>query len=89
MPRPIPAIILARLAVDESYQGQGIGGGLLQDATLRSLSAAQAIGARVLLCHAVDESACAFYLHHGFVPSQFEELTVMLDLAKVGGKTKA
>jgi len=83
MPRPIPAVVLGRLAVDESHQGQGIGAGLLQDATLRSLVAAQAIGARVLLCHAIDEAARAFYLHHGFAPSPFDELTVMLDLAKV------
>lgn len=85
MPKPIPAIVLGRLAVDEAYQGCGIGAGLLQDATLRSLVAAHAIGARVLLCHAIDESARAFYLHHGFMPSPFEELTVMLDLAKIAG----
>lgn len=85
MPQPIPAIVLGRLAVDEAYQGQGIGAGLLQDATLRSLIAAQAIGARVLLCHAIDAAARAFYLRHGFMQSSFEELTVMLDLAKVVG----
>lgn len=83
MPRPVPAIVLGRLAVDEAYQGQGIGAGLLQDATLRSLAASEAIGARVLLCHAIDEAARAFYLRHGFMQSPFEELTVMLDLARV------
>jgi len=37
----------------------------------------------VLLCHAVDASAMAFYLHHGFVESTFDPMTVMLDLKKV------
>jgi GNAT superfamily N-acetyltransferase len=83
MPRPIPAIVLGRLAVDDRYQGKGLGAGLLQDAVLRSLNAAAAIGARALLCHAIDEQARAFYLHHGFRQSPTELLTVMLDLSKV------
>jgi len=83
MPKPIPAIILGRLAVDSEYQGQGIGAGLLQDAIYRALNVAQDIGARILLCHAIDENARKFYLKHGFLESPVEDLTVMLDLAKV------
>ena len=82
MPKPIPAIVLGRLAVDADHQGTGIGAGLLQDAILRSLNAANDIAARVLLCHAIDDAARAFYIRHGFLPSPAEELTVMLDLAK-------
>lgn len=89
MPAPIPAIVLGRLAVDQRYQGQGIGAGLLQDAVQRSLGAALAIGARVLLCHAVDERARTFYLGHGFSPSAIEDMTLLLDLAKVGALTSA
>ncbi len=82
MPKPIPAIVLGRLAVDTDHQGQGIGAGLLQDAIFRTLSAANDIAARVLLCHAIDDAARAFYIRHGFLQSPVEELTVMLDLAK-------
>ncbi len=83
MPKPIPAIVLGRLAVDAQYQGQGIGAGLLQDAIFRALSAANEVAARVLLCHAIDEESRAFYLRHGFLQSPVEDLTVMLDLGKV------
>lgn len=79
MPDPVPAIVLARLAVDRLWQGQGLGADLLQDAVLRSLRAAREVAARVLLCHAIDVDAKAFYLHHGFAESTFDPLTMMLD----------
>jgi GNAT superfamily N-acetyltransferase len=82
MPNPIPAIVLGRLAVDNAWQGQGLGADLLQDAVLRALRASREIGARALLCHAIDASAKAFYLHHGFVESTFDPMIVMLDLKK-------
>lgn len=83
MPDPIPAIVLGRLAIDLRWQGQGLGADLLQDVVLRALRASKEIGARVLLCHAIDEDARQFYLHHGFVESTFDPLTLMLDLKKV------
>jgi GNAT superfamily N-acetyltransferase len=83
MPKPIPAIILGRLAVDTHYQGGGIGAGLLQDAIYRALKAAHDVGARILLCHAIDEAARKFYLKYSFIQSPVEDLTVMLDLSKV------
>lgn len=82
MPEPIPAIVLGRLAIDSTWQGQGLGSDLLQDAVLRALRASREIGARILLCHAIDERARGFYLHHGFVESTFDPLIVMLDLKK-------
>lgn len=82
MADPVPAVLLGRLAVDQSWQGRGLGADLLHDATLRALRAAQEIGARVLLCHASDERARQFYLHHSFTQSTFDALTVMLDLRK-------
>jgi GNAT superfamily N-acetyltransferase len=85
MPKPIPAIVLGRLAVDTDYQGKGIGAALLKDATLRALAAAREIGARVLLCHAIDDAALKFYLKHGFLQSPAEDLAVMLDLGKTQG----
>jgi GNAT superfamily N-acetyltransferase len=80
MPDPIPVLVLGRLAVHRDYLGLGIGAGLLKDAVLRSQRAATDIGARALLCHAIDDAAKAFYLHHGFVASPIDALTVMLKL---------
>lgn len=70
MPRhPIPAALLARLAVDQSVQGQGIGAWLLRDAMLRTLAAAESVGIRVLLVHAIDDNARRFYERYGFEAS--------------------
>lgn len=80
MPDPIPVIVLGRLAVHSDWNGQGIGRGLLKDAVLRTLQASEQIGARALLCHAIDEAARAFYLKHGFRASPIHDLTVMLPL---------
>ena len=66
----VPLILLARLAVDSSFKGKGLGASLLQDAFGRFLSAQEAIGARALLAHAKDESAKAFYEKWGFVSSE-------------------
>ena len=62
-------------------QVQLIGQGLLKDAVLRSLQACAQVGARALLCHAIDEPAKAFYLKHGFIASPIHPLTLMLPLA--------
>ncbi len=67
MPDPIPALILGRLAVDHRYQGTGIGQGLLKDAIARSLNVSEQVGARVLIVHALNDKAEAFYKKHGFV----------------------
>lgn len=83
MPEPIPVIVLGRLAVHTDWAGQGIGAGLLKDAVLRALRLSQEMGIRALLCHAISEEAKRFYLHHGFVVSPIEPLTVMLNLAKL------
>lgn len=65
---PIPVVLLARLAVAQSRQGQGLGPSLLKDAILRVLSAAEGIGVRALLVHAKDDKAKGFYLHYDFEP---------------------
>ena len=84
LPDPLPLIVLGRLAVDSAWTGRGIGGGLLKDAVLRSLQAAELIGVRALLCHALDQNAKAFYLKHGFVESPLDPLTVLLALNAKG-----
>ena len=65
---PVPVVLLARLAVEHTWQGKGLGPGLLKDAILRVLGAAEGIGVRALLVHAKDDKAKAFYLHYNFEP---------------------
>lgn len=66
--RPIPVILLARLGLDRSIQGTGLGGELLKDALARCAAAADDIGGRAVLVHAKDAGAAAFYQRYGFVP---------------------
>jgi len=80
MPDPLPVIVLGRLAVHSDWSGRGIGSGLLKDAVLPSIEAADLIGVRALLCHAIDEEAKAFYLKHGFSESPRDPLTVLVGL---------
>lgn len=79
MPRhSIPAVLLARLAVDRSVQGRGLGAFLLRDAMVRSLAVAAQVGVRVMLVHALDEDARGFYLRHGFEPSRTDPMNLQL-----------
>jgi GNAT superfamily N-acetyltransferase len=86
---PIPVILLARLAVDKSLQGRGIGPALLKDALLRVADAADTIGARALLVHTKDDAAKGFYEHFNFEPSPsdpFHLLLIMKELKRIVGK---
>lgn len=79
MPRhPIPAMLLARLAVDESVQEEGIGAMLLADAMQRTLLVAEETGIRLLLVHAVNEEARSFYLDYGFEASASDPMNLQL-----------
>ncbi|MCQ8183706.1 GNAT family N-acetyltransferase [Methylomonas sp. SURF-1] len=66
---PVPVMLLARLAVSTAWQGRKIGSGLLKDAMLRTLQAADIGGIRAFAVHAKDEPAKQFYEQFGFVPS--------------------
>lgn len=75
---PIPVVILARLAVSRSYQGHGIGRGMLQDAIRRTLAMAEQAGIRAMLTHPVDDDAAHFYKRFGFVSSPLQEQQLLL-----------
>lgn len=75
---PIGVILLARLAVDRREQGKGPGKALLVDALSRSLAAADVIGARAILVHAIDEQALSFYRRFGFESSPLDPKQLML-----------
>lgn len=82
MPDPVPVMVLGRLAIDRSFQGQGLGTGLLRDAVLRTLQVAQIAGIRAMQVHAISDRALRFYEGYGFIPSPVHPLTVMITLAE-------
>ena len=67
LPRVIPAILLARFALDRNLHGQGFGKQLLIDALSRAVNAINAAGGRLIVVDALHERAAAFYSHHGFI----------------------
>jgi GNAT superfamily N-acetyltransferase len=75
---PIGVILLARLAIDRGEHGTGLGKAMLADALSRAMTAADAIGARAILVHAIDEEATAFYKKFGFEPSPLDPKQLML-----------
>lgn len=81
MPDPIPVVVLGRLAVDQSQQGYGVGRALVRDAALRVLQAADTIGIRGIIVHALSAQAKAFYEQIGFEPSPLDPMTLMVTLA--------
>jgi GNAT superfamily N-acetyltransferase len=88
MPDPIPVVVLARLAVCRTVQGQGIARALLADAFERVLQASEQIGVRGILVHAASAGARNFYLHLGFEPSPTDPHTLLLRLADVAAALK-
>ncbi|MHB8248441.1 MAG: GNAT family N-acetyltransferase [Acidithiobacillus sp.] len=86
MPDPIPVVVLGRLAVDLSLQGAGLGRALVRDAGFRVLQAADAIGIRGLIVHAISVEAKRFYEGVGFDPSPIDPMLLMIttkDLASL------
>lgn len=81
MPDPIPVVVLARLAVDQSLQGRGFGRALLRDAGQRVIQAADTIGIRGMIVHALSAEAKTFYEQIGFEPSPLGPMMLMVTLA--------
>jgi len=77
----VPAVRMGRLAVDQAFQGQGLGGALLADALARA--ARSEIAAFALVVDAKNEAATAFYRHHGFISLPNSAQTLFLPLANV------
>jgi GNAT superfamily N-acetyltransferase len=74
---PVPAVLMARFAVDQSEQRKGYGRALFRDAVRRALSGAEIIGGRVFLVHAKDSEARAFYLKRGLEESPTNPLHLL------------
>lgn len=82
MPDPVPVMVIGRLAVDQTIQGQSIGPALLRDAVLRTIQAAEIAGIRAILVHAISERAKRFYEQWGFIPSPIDPMTLMITVAE-------
>ncbi len=80
---PMPIMLLARLAVSSAWQGRKLGAGLLKDAMLRTLQAADIAGIRAIAVHAKDDAARAFYEHFDFVASPTDPWHLFLLLKDV------
>ena len=85
----VPSFRLARLAVDRSRNGQGLGGQLLLAAGRRCLLAAAEVGGVALLIDAKNESVAGWYARYGAVPLEDAPLTLMLPLATIEAALKA
>ncbi len=79
----IPIILLARLAVDLSEKGKGLGGLLMQDAFLRAIQAAEIAGLRAVMVNAKDETAATFYEKLGFESAESDRLKLFLKIADI------
>ena len=73
---PVPIMLLARMGVRVGLQGRRIGAGLVKDAMLRTIAAADIAGIRAFVVHAKDDAARAFYAHLGF--ESFTDLPLTL-----------
>ncbi len=80
---PIPVAVLARLAVDQRYQGQGLGAVLLADALARVRRASNEIAVRAVVVHAIDDRATVFYARYGFRSLAATPRTLMVTLAEI------
>jgi GNAT superfamily N-acetyltransferase len=81
MPDPIPVVILGRLAVDRAWQRRNLGRGLFRDAAERVVQAADTIGIRGILVHAISEQARNFYLALGFSECPGQPMMLVVTLA--------
>ena len=80
MPDPIPMAILGRLAVDQAWQGHGLGAAMLRDAVERTQTASTILGIRGLLVHVLSDHAKRFYERYGFVASPTSPMMLVISL---------
>ncbi len=79
----VPAILLGRLAVDVTFQGQGIGKVLLVDALLRALDLSAQVGVMLFIVDALEESVVTFYAKYEFKRFDTHPMRLYLPITKV------
>jgi GNAT superfamily N-acetyltransferase len=80
MPENVPVLLIGRLAIDQSFQGIGLGTSLLGDALRRCIAASEIAGVRAVAAHAIDDDAAGFYQRHGFILSPLGERVMLLPI---------
>lgn len=80
---PIPIILIARLAVDKSWVGKGLGNSLLLDALKRAIAASEIAGLRAVVVDAKDDMAKRFYEKRGFRPWPVESNRLFVTLPEL------
>ena len=75
---PIPVIVVARLAVDQRFQGQGIGRALLRDAVIRGVNISKEVAFRAIITHPIDGEAANFCTKYGFQQSPISSGQLMI-----------
>lgn len=79
----VPATLIGRLAVDERYLGKGWGGRLLMNALATARDAASTVASAFVIVRAIDDEACSFYSHYGFIPFQSDPRRLFLPMATI------
>ena len=87
MPEQVALLLIARLAVDAKWRGQGVGSALLADALRRCFAASEIAGVRGIVAHAIDEAAVNFYTRHGFIRSPLGERVMLMTIETVRSLT--
>jgi GNAT superfamily N-acetyltransferase len=80
MPEQVPLLLVGRLAIDQGFQGIGLGADLLFDALRRCVAASMIVGVRGIVAHAIDDDAVRFYEHHGFLLSPLGARVMVLPI---------
>ncbi|MCP1469453.1 GNAT superfamily N-acetyltransferase [Sphingobium sp. OAS761] len=88
-PDPVPCLLLAQLATDQSWVGKGIGAGLLKHALQRCVTASRLIGGRAMVVNAVDDEAAAFWRRWGFLPSKDDPLILFRSIGDIAASLSA
>lgn len=87
-PNPVPCLLLGQLATDASWNGKGIGTGLLKHALGRCVTAGRLIGGRALVVHGIDAEAAAFWRRRGFLPSRDDPFVLFRPMADIAASLR-
>lgn len=87
-PSPVPCLLLGQLATDLNWIGKGVGTGLLKHALQRCVIAAELVGGRALLVHAVDADAASFWKRRGFIASKDDPMILFRSIADIAASIR-
>ena len=88
-PDPVPMALIGRLAIHQGMKQQGVGSALLRDTVLRIAQAAEHMGIKGIMVHALDDDSAEFYVQRGFRPSKFDDYHLMISMPEVTAELSA